>query len=113
MNSYLACTLSATLVTAAITLAPTTAMSATYVSDFATGLDGWQQQWHKESPTGTAGQVSHTTERGSGDAASLLFDMGDGFGDDGTLWIEKMFTIDPGVPTNIGVAFQQFSLEQS
>lgn len=97
----------------AIGLSPSSATAATYVSDFATGLDGWQPQWHKESPSGTDGEVSHSTERGFNDSASLLFDMGDGLGDDGTLWIEKLLTIEPDVPTHVAVEFQQLSLVQS
>ena len=85
----------------------------TFVSDFETGFDGWQQQWHKESPTGTNGVVSHTTERGYLDGASLEFDMGDGFGDDGTLWIERQFAVPAGVPTQIDLAFHLFNEFQS
>jgi hypothetical protein len=90
-----------------------TAPAQTFVSEFATSFDGWQQQWHKESPTGTDGVVTHTTERGYNDSASLKFDMGDGFGDDGTLWIEKAFAVPAGVPTPVSLSFQLFSLEQS
>ena len=97
----------------ALAFAPSITCADTYVSDFQTSFDGWQQQWHNESETGTPGVVSHSTERGYNDGASLKFDMGDGFGDDGTLWIEKMFSIDAGVPTNIAVAFQQFNEFQS
>ena len=97
----------------ALAFAPSITCADTYVSDFQTSFDGWQQQWHNESETGTPGFVSHSTERGYNDGASLKFDMGDGFGDDGTLWIEKMFSIDAGVPTNIAVAFQQFNEFQS
>ncbi len=85
----------------------------TFTSDFQTGFDGWQQQWHKESPTGTDGVVAHSTERGYLDGASLKFDMGDGFGDDGTLWIEKQFLIPAGAPTPVSISFQLFNLFQS
>lgn len=113
MKRFRACSVPAAVAIAALALAPANAAADTYVSDFATGFDGWQQQWHNESETGTPGVVTHSMERGYNDGASLKFDMGDGFGDDGTLWIEKMFSIDAGVPTNIALAFQQFSLEQS
>ena len=83
------------------------------ISDFATGFDGWQQQWHKESTSGTDGVVSHSTERGYNDGASLKFDMGDGFGDDGTLWIEKQFAVPAGVPTPVSISFQLFNEFQS
>jgi hypothetical protein len=89
------------------------AAAETFVSDFGTGFDGWAQQWHIESETGSPGVVTHSTERGFNDGASLKFDMGDGFGDDGTLWIEKLFSIAPATPTRIALSFQQFSLEQS
>jgi hypothetical protein len=85
----------------------------TFVSDFQTGFDGWQQQWHKESPTGSDGVVTHSTERGYLDGASLKFDMGDGFGDDGTLWIEKQFAVSPTMPTHIALSFQLFNEFQS
>jgi hypothetical protein len=85
----------------------------TFTSDFQTGFDGWQQQWHKESETGTDGVVTHSTERGYNDGASLKFDMGDGFGDDGTLWIEKQFAVPAGIPTNVSLSFQLFNLGQS
>jgi hypothetical protein len=85
----------------------------TFTSDFQTGFDGWQQQWHKESETGTDGVVTHSTERGYLDGASLEFDMGDGFGDDGTLWIEKQFAVPAGVATTVSLSFQLFNEFQS
>jgi hypothetical protein len=93
------------------TFACCTAPAQTF--DFTTGFDGWQQQWHNESETGTDGVVTHSTERGFNDGASLKFDMGDGFGDDGTLWIERQFSIDSNVPTNVAVSFQLFNEFQS
>jgi hypothetical protein len=84
-----------------------------FTSDFQTGFDGWQQQWHKESTTGTDGVVSHSTERGYLDGASLKFDMGDGFGDDGTLWIEKQFSVPAGQPAPVSISFQLFNQFQS
>jgi hypothetical protein len=84
-----------------------------FTSDFQTGFDGWQQQWHKESPTGTDGVVTHSTERGYLDGASLKFDMGDGFGDDGTLWIEKQFLVPAGQPTPVSISFHLFNQFQS
>jgi hypothetical protein len=84
-----------------------------FVFDFATGFDLWQQQWHKESTSGTDGVVTHSTERGYLDGASLKFDMGDGFGDDGTLWIEKQFQVPAGVPTPVSISFQLFNEFQS
>ncbi|HEX2476617.1 MAG TPA: hypothetical protein VHK01_17825 [Lacipirellulaceae bacterium] len=89
------------------------AHGVTFVSDFATGFDGWQQQWHKESTSGTDGVATHSTERGYLDGASLKFDMGDGFGDDGTLWIEKQFLVPAGVPTPVSVLFHLFNQFQS
>jgi hypothetical protein len=85
----------------------------TFTSDFQTGFDGWQQQWHKESTSGSDGIVSHSTERGYLDGASLKFDMGNGFGDDGTLWIEKQFLVPAGVPTPVSISFQLFNEFQS
>ena len=89
------------------------AWAETFVSEFETSFDGWQQQWHNESPTGTDGVVTHSTQRGYLDGASLKFDMGDGFGDDGTLWIEKQFAVSPTLPTQVSVSFQLFNQEQS
>ena len=100
-------------VVASLAIAGGPARADTFTSDFLTGFDGWQQQWHKESETGTAGVVTHSTERGYLDGASLKFDMGDGFGDDGTLWIEKQFAVPTGVPTHLSLAFQQFNEFQS
>jgi len=85
----------------------------TFTSDFQTSFDGWQQQWHKESETGTDGVVTHSTERGYNDGASLKFDLGDGFGDDGTLWIEKQFPVPAGVPTPVSLSLQLFNQFQS
>ena len=38
--------------------------------------------------------------------------MGDGFGDDGTLWIEKQFAVSTTMPTHIDLDFQLFNLFQ-
>jgi hypothetical protein len=85
-----------------------------FVSEFATDFEGWQQQWHEDNvPGGTDGVVTHSTERGFLDGTSLQFDMGDGFGDDGTLWIEKQFAVSDSQPTRVSVTFQLFNLEQS
>jgi hypothetical protein len=96
-----------------LTLGAGPASADTFVSDFQAGFDGWQQQWHKESTTGTDGVVTHSSERGYLDRASLKFDMGDGFGDDGTLWIEKQFAVPAGVPTPVSLSFQLFNEFQS
>jgi hypothetical protein len=101
------------IVVSAVILASTVARAETFLSDFATSLDGWRPQWHKESTTGTDGLVTHSTERGFNDGASLKFDMGDGLGDDGTLWIEKAFAVPAGVATPVSVSFQLFNLAQS
>jgi hypothetical protein len=92
-----------------LTVFAAAAHAETFTYDFQTGFDGWQQQWHKESETGTDGVVSHSTERGFNDNASLHFDMGDGFGDDGTLWIERQFDLIPNVPTLVDLSFQLFN----
>jgi hypothetical protein len=98
---------------AVVTLLAAAARAETFTFDFPTSFEGWQQEWHKDSTTGTDGLVTHSLERGYGDAASLKFDMGDGFGDDGTLWIEKAFAVPPGVPTPVSLSFQLFNLAQS
>lgn len=85
----------------------------TFVFDFPTSLDGWEPGWHIDSTTGTPGVVSHSTDRGYLDDASLQFDMGDGFGDDGTLWIDRQFAVAAGLPTRISVSFQLYNLAQS
>jgi hypothetical protein len=92
---------------------PAASSADEFVSEFATDFDGWQQQWHKESSSGTDGNASHSTERGYLDGTSLEFDMGDGFGDDGTLWIEKQFAVSDSMPTKVSVTFHLFNLEQS
>jgi hypothetical protein len=85
----------------------------TVISEFETDFDGWQQQWHKESDTGTDGVATHSTERGYLDGTSLHFDMGDGFGDDGTLWIEQPVAISDTMPTHMKLEFQLFNEFQS
>jgi hypothetical protein len=110
LSAEIACVLA---VSSIIAIGAKLASAQTFISDFATDFDGWQQQWHKESETGTDGIVTHSTVRGFNDGASLKFDMGDGFGDDGTLWIEKQFSVAAGVPTNVALSFQQFNEFQS
>lgn len=85
----------------------------TIVFDFGSSLEGWQPKWHKDSTTGTPGMVSHSTERGFLDDASLFFDMGDGFGDDGTLWIDRQFAITGDASTHVSVSFELYSPFQS
>lgn len=87
------------------------AASATF--DFAASLEGWQPQWHKESSTGTDGMVSLDASLGFDDSASLLFDMGDGGGDDGTLWIERALPAPGTEPISVRIDFQLFSDAQS
>jgi hypothetical protein len=81
--------------------------------NFAGSLDGWQPHWHKESQTGTDGTLSLDSTRGFDDAWSLRFDMGDGAGDDGTLWIEWAFPAVGVSPVPVQVEFQLFSVDQS
>ena len=97
----------------AFVLSSSVAWAQEFISEFQASFDGWQQQWHKESSTGTDGVATHSTERGYLDGASLKFDMGDGFGDDGTLWIEKQLAVSSTQPTHVSVNFQLFNLEQS
>jgi hypothetical protein len=97
----------------AILMGSTYSRADEFISEFPSDFDGWQQQWHKESETGTDGVVTHSTDRGFLDDTSLQFDMGDGFGDDGTLWIEKQFVASDSQPTRVSVTFQLFNLEQS
>ena len=97
----------------AFVISSSVAWAQEFISEFQTSFDGWGQQWHKESETGTDGEVTHSTERGYLDGASLKFDMGDGFGDDGTLWIEKQFSVSSTQPTHVSVNLQLFNLEQS
>jgi hypothetical protein len=97
----------------AISMGSTFSRADEFVSEFPSDFDDWQQQWHKESETGTDGVVTHSTDRGFLDGTSLQFDMGDGFGDDGTLWIEKQFAVSDSLPTFVSVTFQLFNLEQS
>jgi hypothetical protein len=90
------------------------ARAETHVFDFGTGFEGWQQQWHESSsPGGSDGVVTHLPFFGYLDSASLMFNMGNGFGDDGTLWIEKQFAVPPSVPTPVDLGFQLFNDEQS
>jgi hypothetical protein len=96
-----------------VVFTPQPALAQTFVSDFETDFDGWQQQWHKEDPGGSDGVVTHSNARGYNDGTSLQFDMGDGFGDDGTLWIEKQFAVSPTMPTHVDLAFQLFNEFQS
>jgi hypothetical protein len=89
------------------------AIADTFVYDFASGFDGWQQQWHENnSPGGSDGVVSQSI-LGYLDSASLMFDMGNGAGDDGTLWIEKQFAVTPLLQTRVDLAFYLYNLEQS
>ena len=114
MKSHIANAIGSVLANAILLLIATVACADTFVFDFATSFDGWQQQWHKDSPPpGTDGVVSHSTERGYLDGASLKFDMGDGHGDDGTLWIEKTFAVSTVRPTRVAVEFQLFNLFES
>lgn len=103
----------ATVISLFIAFGGESAPAEIFVFDFETGFDGWQQQWHEDMPPGGSdGVVTHSTERGFNDGASLKFDMGDGVGDDGTLWIEKQFAVSPTLPTHIAVTFQLFNENQ-
>ena len=110
MTSNIAKLAGSVLVNSILSPIATVACADTFVFDFETSFDGWQQQWHKDSPPpGTDGVVSHSVERGYLDGASLKFDMGDGHGDDGTLWIEMPFAVSIVLPTRVAVEFQLFN----
>jgi len=110
MKSCLVKIVAGVLVNSVLLWIATVACADTRVFDFESSFDGWQQQWHKGSPPpGTDGVVSHSTERGYLDGASLKFDMGDGHGDDGTLWIEMPFAVSTALPTRVAVEFQLFN----
>jgi hypothetical protein len=90
------------------------AYADTYIFDFAAGFDGWQQQWHESNtPGGSDGVVTHFPFLGYLDSASLRFDMGNGLGDDGTLWIEKQFAVPASTPLAVDLGFQLYNPVQS
>jgi hypothetical protein len=110
VKGYIAKVVESYLVSSTLMWPASAACADTFVFDFETSFDGWQQQWHKDSPPpGTDGVVSHSTERGYLDGASLKFDMGDGHGDDGTLWIEMPFAVSTVLPTHVAVEFRLFN----
>lgn len=59
------------------------------------------------------GVATYGTERGFLDGSSLEFDMGDGFREDGTLWIEKQFAVSDSMPTKVTTSFYLFNEFQS
>ncbi len=100
------------------------AFGDTFVYDFDNSFQGWRWQWHAynmdphyppypEYPDGVAGEVTLSDVRGYNDGTSLKFDMGDGSFDDGTLWIEKAFTIPADTPTEVSVSFQLWNVDYS
>ena len=91
------------------------AAAATVTYDFANSLEGWETGWHKESPTGTPGAISWSGQRSStgGGGGSLKFDMGDGLGDDGTLWIARRFAAPAKSAAPVTVSFDLFSPQES
>ena len=90
------------------------ANGAQWTYDFDGSFQGWDWQWDElYTPGGSDGVVSLSTQRGYNDSSSLKFDMGDGAGDDGTLWIEKAFTVPSNLPTKVSVYFQLFNLRKS
>jgi hypothetical protein len=110
MKSHSAIIVVSVLVDSILLPIATVACADTFTFDFETSFDDWQQQWHKDPPPpGTDGVVSHSMERGYLDGASLKFDMGDGHGDDGTLWIEMPFSVSTMLPTRVAVEFQLFN----
>lgn len=97
-------------------LAPVVAQGAVFeLSEFQGSFDGWSQQWnnYRPAPHITPGVVSLSDERGYRDGHSLKFDMGNGRGDDGTLWIEKAYDVPAGVTTPVGVSFALFNTRRS
>ena len=100
-----------------ITFCTNAAFGDTFVYDFDNSFECWRWQWHAhpfdphyppypEYPDGVAGEVTLSDVHGYNDDTSLKFDMGDGSFDDGTLWIEKAFTIPVNTPTEVSVSFQ-------
>jgi len=87
----------------------------TSVYEFSNSLEGWSWQWHIDNggPSVRPGEVALSNERGFNDSSSLKFDMGSGTGDDGTLWIEKQFSVPAGIKTPVSVSFQLYSTSES
>lgn len=95
-------------------LAHVTSSAASQTFDFEGSFEGWQQQWYLQLPSpGSAGIVTLDTTLGFGDSSSLKFDLGNGHGDDGTLWIELAFSAPSGTPVNVEVDFELFSTTRS
>lgn len=90
------------------------ALAAIDLSEFQGSFNGWSQQWHidEDGKHVTPGQVKLDSSLGYLDSHSLHFDMGNGFGDDGTLWIEKGYTL-PATRTSIDLSFRLYNLAQS
>jgi hypothetical protein len=96
-------------------LLPIISHAAGQTFDFDSSFEGWQQQWAAPlaGGPGSLGIVTLDSTKGFSDSSSLKFDMGNGLGDDGTLWIERTFSATNGVPIEVSVDFELFSLQQS
>ena len=84
------------------------AFGDTFVFDFDNSFEGWEWQWDiwEDADYIVPGEVTLSDVHGYNDDVSLKFDMGNGAGDNGTLWIEKAFTISANTPTEVSVSFQ-------
>ena len=99
------------------------AFGDSFVYDFDNSFEGWRWQWaqgagdagyppYPDDPW--IGEVTLSDVRGYNDDTSLKFDMNpDGSLDDGTLWIEKAFTISANTPTEVSLSFQLWNDEYS
>ena len=85
--------------------------AATFTEDFANGLGEWSWQWD-DMGGGRQSSVSVTDTNGFNDSYSARFNL-DGSSDVGMLWIERHFTIDPGVSDSVGLSFELYNPEYS
>jgi hypothetical protein len=92
------------------------AFGDTFVYDFDDGFQGWQWQWDiwgDPNHIAVWGEVTLSDVRGYNDGMSLKFDMGNGWADNGTLWIENAFAVPANTPTEVSVSFQLWNARQS